>query len=269
MHIGRARHAHVRSNRSDEFGIEPIGAFSYICLFAPHFRAGRRKIAVPVIETHADAAQHLQKAASARITQHGHRWNGRETDVAVRSIFFRSVNRGRGDDLQNFIPTGASESAFAARLVKSLAPRFILNDGCPRLDWVFMFLFGFAPHIQQHAAYIRIFDSHWAVLIPRKGNATLTAARLIRRHVCIQDWVIQRLQFPGDDSIFDIDHPRTATSTIYAVCTSYHFVMLPAIAIKLFPLAGLRVRNFFDPAHNNSFCALLTNALRTLLKRSR
>ncbi len=42
MHIGRARHAHVRSHRSDELGVEPIGAFGNVRLFAPHFGAGRR-----------------------------------------------------------------------------------------------------------------------------------------------------------------------------------------------------------------------------------
>ena len=138
MHIGRARHAHVRSDRGDELGVEPIGAFGYIGLLAPHFGAGGRQVAVPIIKTHAHSAQHLHEAAASCITQHGHGWNRRKTDDAVRSIFLDRVHGGCGDDLQRLVPRRAAEAALAARLMKSLTPRFILNDGCPRFDRVFM-----------------------------------------------------------------------------------------------------------------------------------
>src|SRR5690606_37899000 len=119
--------------------------------------------------------------------------------------------------------------------------RFILDDGCPRFDGVFVRLFGFAVHVHQHTAHVWILQADRAVLIPRERNPTLTAARLIRRDVGVEDGIIQRLQFPGDDAVFDVDHPRTTACAVHAVRASYHAVVLPAIAVELFPLTGLRV----------------------------
>ena len=269
MNIGCARHAHVRSDRSNELRIEPVRAFGYIRLLTPRLGAGGRQVAVPIIKTHADGAQHLQEATASCITQHRHGWDRRKTDNAIRSIFFDGVHGGRGDDLEYLIPACATETALAARLMKSLTPRFILNDGCPRFDWVFMLLFGFAPQVHQHPAHVRILDPHRAVLVPRKGNTALTTAWFIRRQPRLQAGIVQRLQLPGDYSIFHIDHPRTTAGAVNAVRASYHFVMLPAITVKLLPLAGLRICDLLNPTHNNSFCALLTNALRTLRKRLR
>jgi hypothetical protein len=143
MHIGRARHAHVRSHRRDELRVEPVGAFRHIRLLAPHFGAGGRQVAVPIVKTHAHRAQHLQETASARITQHGHGGDGRESDDAVGSIFFDRVHRGCGDDSPTSSQLDATEAALAARLMKGLAPRFILNDGCPRFDRVFVLSLAF------------------------------------------------------------------------------------------------------------------------------
>ena len=57
-----ARHAHVRADRGDELGIEPVGAFGYVRLFAPCFRAGGRQVAVPVVKAHVYAAEELKEA---------------------------------------------------------------------------------------------------------------------------------------------------------------------------------------------------------------
>ena len=63
MNIGCARHAHVRSDRSNELRIEPVRAFGYIRLLTPRLGAGGRQVAVPIIKTHAHAAQQLHEAA--------------------------------------------------------------------------------------------------------------------------------------------------------------------------------------------------------------
>ena len=145
MHIRGARHAHVGADRGDELGVEPVGAFGYVRLFAPCFRAGRRQIAVPVVKAHTDAAQHLQETTAAGITQHRHGRDGRKTDDTVGPIFLDGVDRGGGDDLQRLRPGRAPEAALAAGPMESLPPRFIFHDGCPRLNRVLVLRFGFTP----------------------------------------------------------------------------------------------------------------------------
>ena len=145
MHIRGARHAHVGADRGDELGVEPVGAFGYVRLFAPCFRAGRRQITVPVVKAHTDAAQHLQETTAAGITQHRHGRDRRKTDDAVGPIFLDGVDRGGGDDLERLSPGCTPEPTLAACLMKSLAPRFILDDGCPRLNRVLVHRFGISP----------------------------------------------------------------------------------------------------------------------------
>jgi len=55
------------------------------------------------------------------------------------------------------------------------------------------------------------------------------------RHIGAVIRVIGRLDFPGHDSLLNEDFPGTRTGTVHAMRGTDHFIVLPAIAIKLFP----------------------------------
>jgi hypothetical protein len=43
------------------------------------------------------------------------------------------------------------------------------------------------------------------------------------------------LGFPGDQAVLDIDLPAAGTGTVYAVRGAHDLVMLPTLAITVFP----------------------------------
>ncbi len=115
--IRGSSHIQICAHYRNKFGVIPIGAFAYIRLLPPYFRRGIGQVAIPVVEAQVDAAEQLQETAAGSITQHGHGWNGRETDHPIRTIFFGGVNICRSHYFQYFIPGSSAESAFAACLL--------------------------------------------------------------------------------------------------------------------------------------------------------
>ena len=57
MRIGRTCLWDVRSPQDQEAGVVPVGAFGDVGLLTPGLRRRRRKVAIPVIERHADATE--------------------------------------------------------------------------------------------------------------------------------------------------------------------------------------------------------------------
>ena len=111
MGVRRACLRHVRAPHHQEGRVVPVGAFRHVGLLAPGLRAGRRQIAIPVVEAHADAADQRQVARARCIGDHRHGRNRREADDAVRSVGLDRVDIGRRDDLVDLVPVGAHEAA--------------------------------------------------------------------------------------------------------------------------------------------------------------
>ena len=60
--VRRACLRHIRAPRDDEARVVPVGRFGHVGLLSPDLRAGGRQVAVPVVKTHADAADQGQVA---------------------------------------------------------------------------------------------------------------------------------------------------------------------------------------------------------------
>jgi len=62
MRVRRAGLRYVAAPQQQEAGVVPVRAFRHVGLFAPGHRAGRRQVAVPVVETQANPAKQRQVA---------------------------------------------------------------------------------------------------------------------------------------------------------------------------------------------------------------
>ncbi|MNW66244.1 hypothetical protein D3C74_446930 [compost metagenome] len=49
--------------------------------------------------------------------------------------------------------------------------------------------------------------------------------------------IVGLLRFPGHEAVFDVNLPATRAGTVHAVGGSHNFVVLPALAIAVFPVA--------------------------------
>ena len=252
MHIRGARHAHVCAHRDDVLAVVPIGGFAYVGLVAPDFGEGGRQVGVPVVETHVDAAEQLQEARSARVRKVRHGGDRRKAEDAVGAVFLRGVEHARHNDFRHFVPGGTAETALAARLLDAIPLRFILHDGCVRFHGTFARGALFAPEIEQDAARVRILDADRAVDVPRRRDAALAAARFVGRKILFEKRIIRLLHFPGDDAVLDVHLPRTSARAVHAVRTADDVIVLPAVAVELFPLTRFRVDQILDPSHGCS-----------------
>ena len=205
--VGRARLRHVRAPQDDEAGVVPVGAFGNVGLLAPGLRGGRRQIAIPVIERHADAADQRQVARARRIRHHRHRRDRREAEDAIGAVRLHRIGIGRRDDLRHFVPVGAHEAAMTALLGVARALVGVLDDRFPCRDR----RHGgarLAPQLDEPRTHQRIFHPVAGVEIPAIGRATRAAARLVVRQIGPGARVVGLLRFPGDDAALDVDLPR-------------------------------------------------------------
>src|SRR5690348_1681775 len=107
----------------------------------------------------------------------------------------------------------------------------------------------FAPKVHQYAAQIGVLDAERAVDIPGIDNPALAPTRFIKRQAGFELGIIERLHFPGDDSVLDINHPRAPAGAIHAMRAAHDLVVLPAVPVELLPEARLGIYDVFDPAH--------------------
>ena len=182
VRVRRARLRHVGAPGDDVAGVVPVGRFGHVGLLAPDLRAGRRQVAVPVVEAHADAADQAQVAAAGRVADHRHGGDRREADDAVGTVLPDRVDVGGGDDLVDLVPARAGEAAQAAHALPALALGVVGDDsgpgqhrghGAARL----------APGLEQAAAHHRVLHAIGAVEIPAVARAAGAAARLVVGHV--------------------------------------------------------------------------------------
>ena len=232
--VGGARHRHVRAPHHQEGGVVPVGRFGHVGLLAPHLRAGWRQVAVPVVERQRDAADQRQVAGSGRVAHHRHGRNRGKPDDAVGSIFLDREGVGGGDDLIDLVPLGAHEAAQAADRLVRFGTHRILADVIPCRDRVHGQA-RLAPHLHQAPAHHRVLDALGRIHVPRIAGATRAAARLVVGQVRAGARVVGLLGLPGDQPVLDIHLPAARTGAVDAVGRADDLVVLPALAIGVFP----------------------------------
>ena len=206
MRVRRARLRHVRAPQQQVARIVPVGAFRHVGLFAPGHRRGRRQVAIPVIERHADPAHQRQVARAGCIADHRHRRDRRKPEHPVGAVGAGGIGVRRRHDLGRLVPAGAHETALAAGLDIGLPQDRVGLDPGPGLDR------GhgraqLAPDLHQPPAHQRVLYPVRAVEIPAVGGAARAAARFVVGQVRAGARVIGLLGFPGHDPRLDVDLP--------------------------------------------------------------
>ena len=232
--IGRACLRHVGAPGDDVAGVEPVGRFGHVGLLAPHLRAARGQIAVPVVKAQVDAAEQTQVAAARRVADHRHGGDRREADDAVGPVLLDGVDVACGDDLVDLVPARAHEATQTAHALIFAPLRLGLDDGRPRVHGIVRQA-RLAPHFQQPSAHQRILHAVCAIQVPAVTGAARAAARLVVGHVPARARVVGLLGFPGDDAALDVDLPRARTGAVDAVGGAHDLVVRPAVAVGVFP----------------------------------
>ena len=234
--VGRARHRHVGAPHHQIIAVVPVGTFGHVGLLAPNLRAGGRQVAIPVVKRQRHAANQAQIAGAGSVAHHRHRRNRREADHAVGAVIFHRVGIGCGDDFVGFIPVGTHKAAQAALGFVGFGAGFIFHDIGPGFGGRHGFAC-FAPHFGQHAAHHRVFHALGGIHIPAVRSATRAAARLVVGQIGAGARIIGGLDFPSNQAVFHINFPAARAGAVHAVGGAHFFIVLPAVAVGVFPLA--------------------------------
>ncbi|MCY1219418.1 hypothetical protein D9M72_313920 [compost metagenome] len=238
VRVGRAGLGHVGAPHHEVGRVVPVGRFRHVGLFAPDLRAGRRQIAVPVVEAQAGAAQQAQVAGPGGVADHGHGRNRGKADQAVGPELLDRERVGGGDDFGRRIPVGAHEAAQAAHGLVALGARRVLADPFPGGDGVHR-LAGLAPHFDQASADHRVLHALRRIHVPAIGGAPRTAPRFVVGQVGPRARIVRLLRFPGDQAVLDVHLPGTRARAVHAMGRTHDLVVLPAGAVGVFPFAVL------------------------------
>ena len=226
----------------DVVGVVPVGRLRHVGLLAPDLRAGRRQVAVPVVEAQAHAADQRQVTATGGIADHGHGRDRREADHAVRAELLDGVDVGRGDDLVDLVPAGTDETAHAALALVALGLDRVADDAGPGLDRR-QGLACFAPESQQGFTDLGVFKAVGTVDVPAVAGAARAATRFVVGQVVTGTRVVGLLGFPGDQAVLHVDLPGARPGAVHPVGGAHDLVVLPARAVDVLPvtrfLAGL------------------------------
>ena len=238
MRVRRAGLRHVGAPDQQVAGIVPVGTFRNVGLLAPGHRAGRRQVAIPVIEGQADAAEQRKVARTRGVGHHGHGRDRREADHPVGPICLHRIGVGGGDDLVDLVPRRADEAAQAALAGVTRALLRALHDGGPGRDG------GkrrarLAPQLEQAPAHHRVLHAIGRVEIPGVAGAARAAARLVVRQVRARARVVGLLGLPRHDAALDVDLPGARAGAVHAMRGAHDFVVLPALAVAVLPVARL------------------------------
>ena len=238
VRVRRARLRHVGAPRDDEARVEPVGRFGHVGLLAPHLRAARRQVAVPVVEAHAHAADEAEIARAGGVAHHRHRRDRGEADDAVGAVLLDRVDVGRRDDLVHLVPARAHEPAESPHLLVVAPLRLVADDRGPRLHGA-QRRARRAPVLEQPPAHHRVFHAVGAVQVPAVAGAARAAPRLVVGHVEARARVVGLLRLPGDDAALHVDLPRARAGAVHAMGRAHDLVVRPAVAVGVLPGAIL------------------------------
>ena len=85
-------------------GVVPVGGLGNVGLLAPGHWRGGGKVAVPVVEAQAGAAEQRQIPGAGGVRDHRHRRDRRKARHAVRAVVFDGPDVGGGDQLVQLLP---------------------------------------------------------------------------------------------------------------------------------------------------------------------
>ena len=226
---------HIGTPGDDEVGVVPVGRLGHVGLLTPHLRAGRRQIAIPVIEAQADTTDQRQVAATGRIADHGHGGNRREAHHAVGTVFLGGVDVGAGDQLVDFLPGAAYKATQTALLLPFATGCGVFHNIRPGVNRTLGHGQRCTPVLQQATTHHRVLDAVGAVKVPGVGRTARAATGLVVGQVVAGAGVVGLLGFPGDDAALDVDLPRAGARAVHAVGGTHDLVVRPAIAVGVFP----------------------------------
>ncbi|MNV39156.1 hypothetical protein D3C71_1307260 [compost metagenome] len=241
VRIGRACLGHVGAPGNDVRAVVPVGRLGHVGLLAPHLRAAGGQVAVPVVKTHAHAADQAQVAAASGVRNHRHRRDGREADDAVGPVLLDGVHVGRSDHLVDFLPAAAHEAAQAALLLPFALGGIVLDDAGPGVHRALGQGDGGAPVLEQAATHHGVLHAVGTVQVPAIAGAACAATGFVVGEVGPGAGVVGLLGFPGHDAALDVDLPRTGARAVHAVGAAHDLVVRPAVAVGVFPGAVFTV----------------------------
>ena len=236
--IRRPGLGNVGAPGDDVAGVVPVRRFRHVGLLTPGLRRGRRQVAVPVVEAHAHATDHGQVTTAGGVGDHGHGGNRREADNAIRAMLFGGVDIGGANQLVDFVPAGTHEPAHAAAGLVLNGFLGIFHDGSPGLHRIAVLRLRRPPQLHQVLAHQRVLQPVGAVHVPGVTGTARAATRLVVGQVRAGTGVVSLLGFPGDQTILDVDLPAAGAGAVDAVGGTHDLVMLPALAVAVFPLAA-------------------------------
>ena len=160
------------------------------------------------------------------------------------------VDVGGGQDLLRLVPGGAAESALPARALVAGTRLGVGDDRGIGRHWVVgVSLLGGPPEVEERAADVGVLHAQRAVDVPGIGDAPLAAARLVRGHVAANRRVVERLHFPGDDAVLDVDVPAARAGAVDAVRAAHRLVVGPAAPVVVFPQPLFGSKQILNPRH--------------------
>ena len=238
VRVRAARLRDVGAPGDDVAGVVPVGGFRHVGLLAPGLRAGGWQVAVPVVEGQAHAADQRQVTGAGGVADHRHGRDWRETDHPVRAVLLDGVDVGGGDQGLHLVPVGAHETAQATVVFVLFGPGRVLDDARPGVHRVRVLRQGGAPQLDQRLADQRVLETVGAVDVPAVAGPARTATRLVVGQVGAGARVVGLLGFPGDQAVLHVDLPAARAGAVHPVGGAHDLVVLPALAVPIFPLAG-------------------------------
>src|SRR5690554_3458147 len=229
---------HVGTPGNDVAGVVPVRRFRHVGLLTPGLWGGRRQVAVPVVEAHAHATDHRQVTAAGGVGHHGHGKNRREADDTVRAELLGGVNVGGSNQLVDFVPVGTNETTHTTAGLVLGGFLGVFNNRRPGLHRVVELNTGRTPELHQALAHQRVLQAVGAVHVPGIACTPGAAAGLVVWQVRAGTGIVGLLGFPGDQAVLDVDLPAAGAGAVYAVSGTHHLVVLPALAVAVFPLAA-------------------------------
>ncbi len=237
--VRRTRHRQIGASDDDVGRVIPVCGFRHVGLLAPGLRAGGRQVAIPIVKRTAGSADEGKIARTGSIGNHGHGRDRRKTENTIRPPLLDRIYVGSGDNLVDFIPMGAHETAEAAHCGIGFAFLCICLNCRPGIHRILARFSFCAIEVEQTAAYQRMLDTVRAIQIPGERCATLATARLVVGQIVACTRVVGLLHLERDQAVLDENLPAATAGAIDTVSGAHHLVMLPAMAVGIFPLAIL------------------------------
>jgi hypothetical protein len=92
-----------------------------------------------------------------------------------------------------------------------------------------------SPELQKGGADEGVFETDRTVGVPGKCRAPRTSPGFVIRESLAAIWIVGGLGLPDDDPVFYIDIPGAGAGAIDTVGGAHLFIVLPPVAIKMFP----------------------------------